>query len=190
MSYRKFSIIILLAVVLALALAACQKPPVYERTSAAVYKAGNAVPPIDENVILTVSGAIRTKNQDDALVLDLTSLERFGIAQYTVEDPWLKRNVTYAGVLMSDLMDAIGVASSAREAHMVALNDYEVVVTVEQLKKWPVLLATRADGQTISIEDGGPSRIIFPNHAFPELTQNRFTYEPLWIWNLKTVEFR
>ena len=65
-------------------------------------------------------------------------------------------------------------------------DDYAVDVPLEDIKKWPVMLATRSDGKYMSIENSGPTKIVFPYHAYPEIDED--IYKVLTIWNLRDVE--
>ena len=134
---------------------------------------------------MTLSGDIVVTNVGDTLQLDMPILEGLGLVQYTVDDPWLNATNTYTGILMTDLSKYIGASASAKTIHMVALDDYAVDVTFEDIKKWPTLLATRTNGAYMDIESSGPTRIIFPNHSY---SVDPVIFNDSWIWNLKTME--
>jgi hypothetical protein len=89
---------------------------------------------------------------------------------------------------MSDLIKFAGVSDSATNIHMVALDDFVADVSIADIKKWPVLLATRTDGEHMSVENAGPTRIIFPINAYPEIDKE--LYKDLFIWNIKTMEIQ
>jgi hypothetical protein len=173
---------------LIVALAACnsQAAPVYEEVAPASISLGEPIPSPDGEVILTISGDITAKNAGDTLQFDLATLEKLGLVKYTVHDPWLKTPVTYTGVLMSDLSKFVGAADSASGMHIIALDDYQVDIPFSEIEKWPILLATRMNGEYMPIENSGPTRIIFPYHAYPEIDSVK--YDNLWIWNIESME--
>jgi hypothetical protein len=173
-----------------LVLAACstQAPLTYEVVTPASLSPGTPIPPPTADPVLTISGNFSNKNSGDTLVLDLPTIEKLGTVRYAVTDPFENKKITYTGVLMSDLLNAIGAAPNATTIHMVALDDFIAEIKVADLKRWPVLLATRADGELMSVEKGGPTRIIFPYDTHPDI--DRVSYRDLWIWNIKTMELR
>ena len=89
---------------------------------------------------------------------------------------------------MSHLLRYASVSDTATSVHMVALDDYSVYVSVEDINKWPVMLATRTNGEYMDVENSGPTRIVFPFHANPEIDED--TYKVLMIWNLRDIQIR
>ncbi|MCB0037787.1 MAG: hypothetical protein KDE51_27330, partial [Anaerolineales bacterium] len=70
------------------------------------------------------------------------------------------------------------VSESAATLHTIALNDYAVDIPVEDTEMYPVLLATKIDGERMPVERFGPTRIIYPYHAYDlDIT----IYNPRWI---------
>jgi hypothetical protein len=173
---------------LIMALAACSGPaaPVYEEVTPASLSPGDPIPAPTEEVILTVYGDFAAKNAGDTLQFDMPTLERLGLVKYTVHDTWLKTRVTYTGVLMSELSKFMGVGDSASSAHTTALDDYQVDIPFTEIEKLRILLATRMAGGYMSIENSGPTRIIFPYHAYPEI--DSIKYDDLWVWNIRSME--
>ena len=80
------------------------------------------------------------------------------------------------------------ISDSATTVHMVALDDYAIDLSIEDINRWPILVATQKNGNYMSIENSGPSQIVFPYHAFPEIDEA--TYKVLTIWNLRDMEVR
>ncbi|MGL4649506.1 MAG: molybdopterin-binding protein, partial [Caldilineaceae bacterium] len=60
-------------------------------------------------------------------------------------------------------------------------NDYSVQIPVAEVYALPVLIATRADGQRMTIEHYGPLRIVYP---FGLLPLQQAVHEPRSIWQL------
>lgn len=177
--------------VMVLVLAACGSKPAasaYTVVSAASLKAGEAIPAPTGDTVLTVSGAISVKNDGDNLLLDMATLEKFGLVKYEVSDPWLNAKNTYTGVLMSDFLKFVGASSSATTVSLTALDDYQVDIAIADIQKWPILLATQNNGAYMTIDNNGPTRIIFPYDTYSDIDQ--VAYKDLWVWNIKTVEIR
>ena len=152
---------IVLALFLALSCGGASEPG-YEPVAPASIGLTEAIPSPSQEIVLTISGRVAAKNTSDALNLDIATLEKLGLVKYTVHDPWLKQTITYSGVLMSDQLEYAGTFHAARSVHMVALDDYQVDIPIADINKWPILLATRANGEYLSVDNYGPTRIIHP----------------------------
>lgn len=179
----------LLAVMLAIAACGSSSPQAsYETVVPASISPGSDIPSPSEGVIITMKGDISAKNVGDTLQLDMPTLEELGLVKYTVNDPWLNATNTYTGVLMSDLIKYLGPSDSATQFRFTALDDYQVDIDFETVEKWPILLATRNNGNYMDIENSGPTRIIWPYDDYPEIDQ--VALKDSWIWNIKQVEVR
>lgn len=135
--------------------------PDYLQVVPASFSPGGAIPAPTQDVILTVSGDISVTNAGDTTQFDMPTLESLGLVEYTVDDPWLNATNTYTGILMSDLRKYLGASESSLVMHIVALDDYGVDISVEDMEKWPILLATRINGEYMDVENSGPTRFIF-----------------------------
>ena len=169
-------------------LGACvgQTTPTYETVAPAAISPGADIPtPVDETVLI-LTGAIAVKNEGDQLSFDMPTLEKVGLVKYTVADPWLNTEVTYTGVLLSDLLKVAQATETVSAVHVVALDDYAADIPISEIQEWPVLLATQADGQYIAIEHNGPTRIIFPYDSHPNITNAR----NMSVWNVKSLEIK
>lgn len=175
---------------IALFLTACasQSKTIYETVTPASLKPGDAIPTPTGAVILTVTGDISAKNNGDVLELDMATLEKFGVVKYDIDDPWLKTKVNYSGVLLSDFLKIIGASSSADNIHIIALDGYAVDITITEAEKWPILIATQSNGEYMTIEENGPTRIIFPLGHYPEI--DVILYQDLFIWSIESIEVK
>jgi len=138
-------------------------------------------------VVLSLSGKIGLTNAAGRLDLDMDTLEQLGLIEFAVDDPYLKRSVTYQGVLLKRLLEVARVPQDATTLHTLALNDYATDVPIEPLKPWPVMLATKRDGQRMPVSDKGPIEIVFPYNSFQI---DPTTYDPMWVWQLRSIEVR
>lgn len=192
------------AALLVVPLAGCgsSSGPAYETVSGGVLSAGRSVPPPTGAVILEIDGKIASRNgpgvsiadrvtssnRPGTLLLDMQTLEQVGLIRYSVDDPWLKRNVSYTGVLVSDLVALLQPAPTATTLHFVALDDYEVDIALADVERWPIMIATRLDGTRMAVANGGPSRIAFPYGLVSGIDE--LMHKDLWIWNIKTLTVR
>jgi hypothetical protein len=138
--------------------------------------------------VLKLDGNIGTTNDGNTLLLDIPTLERLGLIRYSVDDPWLKREIAYTGVQLSELVRVARPPADATSMHMVALDDYQVDISIADAKRWPIMLATELDGKRMRVSNGGPTRIVFPYGLSSGLDELK--YKDLWIWNLESITFR
>jgi hypothetical protein len=191
---RPFALAVLAATLGITALASCgseapeqaAKPPTVDSqdVSEGSFGAGDAIPLPKGERVLSISGLISNLNDDDETTLDVATLEKMSMVKLRVFEPFEKKEMVFEGVLMSELMKIVGADSSATEVHFTALDDYKIDLPMSALKKADVLLATKADGDYMSIVDGGPTRIVFP----PDSNMARNT--DMWIWNVDTMVVR
>ena len=132
------------------------------------------------DVVVTVMRA-----GEKPLTLDLRTIEQLREVSYRVRDPYAKREITYSGVLFSDLLEHLGSKALPAKIRLSAWDDYAVTITLADARRWPVMLATRMDGKRMALRDGGPTRIVFPYHAF---TIDPTRYNDQWIWSIKQIE--
>jgi hypothetical protein len=153
--------------------------------SPATLKPGQAVPKPAQQPVLTITGKISAANKGRALVFDQRTLERLGVVQVRLYEPWAKKTLEFRGVWLKDLLAVAALHPDAARLHMTALDDYQVDLTMAEVRAGGILVGTQAgDGSSIPIDKGGPARILFldgvPAGANPDQ----------WIWSLKTIEVR
>jgi hypothetical protein len=171
-----------------LILSACApaaKPVTYQVVSPGTLKAGSAIPAPTGPVVLTMEGKISQKNDGETLKFDMATLESIGVIQYKVDDPFAKKNILYSGVLLSELLKVAGADKSSDTLTLWALDDYSTDMKVVSSEKWPVMIATKADGVYIPIDQKGPLISVFPFNDFPEI--DHLTYDNEWLWALAKI---
>jgi hypothetical protein len=186
--------LVVVALVAALAVAACggkeEKAPQAAAPSASspqvvddgTLAAGEKISPPKGEVVLTVTGDIGAANKGKTLVLDVASLEQMRQVRLETAEPFLKRRVTFEGVLLADLLTVAGVPDSANMVSLTALDDYKVDFKVADVRSSQMLLATKADGKHMPIDRSGPIRIVFPDAS--SLGRN----PDLWIWSVSEMK--
>lgn len=167
------------------AVVATAKPTGYTVVTPATIKPGDPVPAPTGRVVLTLKGVTNT-NVGNTLQFDLPTLEKLGTVEYSVFDRQaLGRDVTFSGPLVRTVLAVAGAHGSTM--HTVALNDYAVDIPTGDTTTFPVLLATRADGQAMSVAHYGPTRFIYPTKGYH---LDKTVYDPRWIWQLSVIEMR
>lgn len=191
MSFSKV-IFAMILVAFALLLGACSPTeadptPAYRIVSERSLTAGEDIPAPSSEVVLTVTGKIGTSNVDETIQMDIATIEALGQVDYTVNDPFETVETTFRGVLMSDLLDLWQVAEDATTLHIVALNDYAIDVPIEDLRRYPVILALQANGDYMPVSTRGPAMLVYP---YGEYEFDTAVYNDYWIWQIKSVDVR
>ena len=144
--------------------------------------AGEKISAPKGEVVLTVTGDNGTANKGSKLELDVASLEKMRQVRVEAAEPFLKRRVTFEGVLLSDLLAVAGAPDSASKVSLTALDDYKVDFKVADVRSSQMLLATKADGKHMPVDRSGPIRIMFPDSS--SLGRN----PDLWTWSVSSMK--
>jgi hypothetical protein len=134
-------------------------------------------------VVLEVTGNIRSTNGDRVARFDRQMLEALGTSKLKTSSAWTVGKPEFEGVLARDLLDLVGAEGTSVTAS--ALNDYVVTLPLEELRRYPVVLALRMDGEYLKIKDKGPIWIVYPRDQHKEL-QDSLT-DKRWIWQLYNI---
>lgn len=161
--------------------------PIYKTITEPRLSPGNTVPVPTGPVILSISGKIGLTNVGDRLDFDLATLEQIGLIEYQVDDPDMKYTVTHTGVLLEQVLKVAQISPDAKELFTTALDDYKIAIPIDVTTRWPVMIATLRDGQRIPANERGPIEIVFPNKHF---SIDPLLYDPMWVWQLRTMEVR
>jgi hypothetical protein len=152
---------------------------------AATLRPGQAVPVPAGSPLITVTGNIGSAaNQGDLVALDRRTLARLSQVQLTTYEPWVKKDLSFRGVWLADVLALSGAAPTAG-VRVTALDDYAVDFTAAEIRDGGILLATSdGAGAEIPIEDGGPTRIVFRRGLQAGANADQ------WIWSLRSIEVR
>ena len=112
-------------------------------------------------------------------------LEAMGAREMTTVTPWRSEPATFQGVLLRDVLEANGL-SDADAIRVVAENDYSVVIPSNVWRDWPILLATRVNGEPHSRRKRGPIQFVFPMSDDPALGRGSFVNN--WVWMAARIE--
>jgi hypothetical protein len=137
-------------------------------------------------VVLTVTGAIARTNGDGTADFDMAMLEAIGTARLATSTSWTDGVSEFEGVPMAALLDAVGAAGTVAVA--TALDGYTVELPIDELRAHPVLLATRMNGERLSVRERGPLWVVYPRDQVPEFQDIR--HDAKWIWQLRRLEIR
>lgn len=135
-------------------------------------------------VILEVSSATSAPNSGPIAQFDLALLDALPQRETVTSTPWYDGPQTFSGPLLSDLLDTLSVQGTTVRA--VAINDYAVDIPVSDLLDYPVILASRHNGNLMSVRDKGPLFVVFPFDEVPSL--NNEVYYARSAWQVRRIE--
>jgi hypothetical protein len=114
----------------------------------------------------------------------MAMLDALRQATVTTNTPWYDGPKSFSGPLGLALLDAVG--ASGTMLKVTALNDYVTEIPVSDIRDYRVVLATRIDGNEMSVREKGPIFVIYPFDAHTEL--NNETYYGRSAWQVKSIE--
>jgi hypothetical protein len=135
---------------------------------------------------LTVSGNIAGAGAQQVVRLDRAMLEEIGTTKLKTSTAWTTGEAEFEGVLVRDLLDALGAEGTLVVA--TAVNDYVVSIPLRELYDYPVLLALKMNGEYLELKDKGPIWIVYPRDQFSELRNSMV--DKKWVWQLSELEVR
>ena len=116
--------------------------------------------------------------------LSFSELEQLPTYQVTTTTFWPEDDGSYAGPLLADLLKQGGLEQSSA-IRVRARDGFSQVIPRQDWERWPMLLATRRDGQVMSTRNKGPYRIIYPRNLSPELAEP--IYRLRWVWLVQSI---
>ena len=137
-------------------------------------------------VILSVTGKVPGGNAPDGAHFDLAMLEKLPRQTFSTKTPWFAQPRRFTGVLLRDLLAAVG--SGPAKLGAVALNDYRVEIPEEDVARGGAMLAYLVDDKPMSVREKGPLVIIYPFDDRPEL-RSAVHYSRA-IWQLRSLDIR
>jgi hypothetical protein len=150
---------------------------------------------VDGPVVLTVAGAVNHANRgpvdpftdgffnsgqiafDKAAAFDIADLETLGLKRIEVRYPDWPKGFVFEGPLLGDVLAKAGATGSV--VRVQALDGYEAQISMEDVRKYPIVLAIKRDGRFLGIGDRGPAWVVFPREDFPELKAQD---DSKWVW--------
>jgi hypothetical protein len=105
-------------------------------------------------------------------------LEGLGMVSFETSTPWYSAPVTFEGVPLAKLMDAVG--AKGEKLIAVALNDYNTEIPLEDFTKYRVILAIKRNGEYMPVRDKGPLFIVYDYDSNPDLKSQKFYSRSAW----------
>lgn len=135
-------------------------------------------------VILTLRGALTHANADGAAEFDLAMLDALQQRNTTTATPWHEGVQNFSGPQIAAILAAAGAQGS--ELRIIAVNDYAATMPWQDTRTFPVILASRRNGETMSVRDTGPLFVIYPFDELPDLRDE--VYFSRSVWQVRSIE--
>lgn len=135
------------------------------------------------DVLLTVSGAIDVTNVGETAQFDIDMLREMETTSFTTSTPWTDGPVTFTGVALKDLVDALDITAGTLAA--TAVNDYAVDIPISDAVEDGPIVAYLRNGETMSVRNKGPLWIVYPYDAREDY-QSEVIYSRS-IWQLDRI---
>jgi len=124
---------------------------------------------------VTVSDNGGTTNWE---IEDLDAFEQVVLLTATT---WSEEPIRFSGPLVRDVLKASGITNPSSILRATAYNGYHVDIPVAEFQEHDVVLASRANGELIPLEDRGPYRFVYD---FSKVGAKKDSY---WIWMLEKM---
>lgn len=135
-----------------------------------------------DTIILSVKGAI----EEEAAEFTRPDLEALEQVELHTGTSVTHGQQVFRGFLLRDLLERLG--AKGEEIVARALNDYEIVIPMSDVRDYDVIGALSMDGEPLSPRDKGPIWIVYPRDQHEELEDIRFDMR--WVWQLHELEVR
>lgn len=134
-------------------------------------------------VVFTVLS--QSDNVEMEVGFSLEELDALPQVEVVTANEFIDGKASFTGPLARVVLKLTG-DTNAEEVKLVAANEYNIVVPVEDFRDYDVILATRQDGELFSRRDKGPIWMIYPMSSHSELRDS--TYNARLIWQLVRME--
>ena len=128
-----------------------------------------------------------TPSLTDTIELSLEELDALDQIEFTTTTIWTDGDTAFSGVSLKALLAHLDAEGTSVE--MVALNDYAVTMPIADLEDEAPIVATRMNGETMSVRDKGPYWVVFPYDSDPKYSTETNYSRSIWQLNrLKVVD--
>ena len=136
--------------------------------------------------ILSIGGNVQKRAGADTLDFDLVALAKLPQHSFVTRTPWYAQPRKFTGVLLKDLLAAVG--GSGHTLRATALNDYRVEIPAEDWLQHGAMLAYLLDDKPMPVREKGPLVIVYP---FDDKREVRTAvHYSRAIWQLRSLELR
>lgn len=137
-------------------------------------------------VVLTVSGNIGVTNSEQGAHFDQKMLDALGLTEVRTTTAWTDGAQVFEGVLLRSVLERVGATGTTITG--IALNDYVAPIPVEDATLYNVILASKMNGEALTVRDRGPLFVVYPRDDHPELQEPH--RNDRWVWQLRELNVR
>lgn len=94
------------------------------------------------------------------VALNLSELDALDQSEFATSTIWTDGLIRFSGVAVGKILDHVGMTGTT--LRLTALNDYSIEMPVAELGVRTPIVATRMDGETMSVRDKGPYWVVYP----------------------------
>jgi len=142
-----------------------------------------ALPTPKGEPILWVSGNISQTNSPQGAEFDESMLLAVEHGAIHTNNHVVSEVVEYKGPKLASLLEYVG--ANGKQVQVIAWDDYVVTISLEDIMKYGILLATHEAGVRMTIDDKGPLFVVFPFTQHAQL-RNDFYYS-LSVWQVREI---
>jgi len=148
----------------------------------AVFALGIPVAAIAQDILSVIKADGTT-----AKTYSLEQLDALDQTAYVTKNPFIDGTSEFSGPLARVVLaDAGQDMPKGAQLRVVAINDYKIDVPVSEILDFDVMLATRRDGETMSLREKGPIWIMYPISDNAELEDEAINSR--LVWQLKSIQ--
>lgn len=132
-------------------------------------------------VILTISGEIQTRNTDEGAEFDLDMLRALPATEISTTTIWTEGEQAFVGVELAALAALVGFEGTTLKAS--AVNDYSVDIPMSDAVAGRAMIAYERNGSTMPLRDKGPLWVVFPFDSDTEFQRESIYARSIWQLN-------
>lgn len=100
---------------------------------------------------------------EEPLTMGLQALDTLPQHSFQTTTQWTEGTINFSGPALKDVLGVVQAGSSTDEViHLIAANQYEVILDLDLVEADVPIIATRLNGKTFGIRDKGPLWVVFP----------------------------
>ena len=121
---------------------------------------------------------------------DLQELDALEQTTYLTQNAFIDGQAEFTGPQISVILEGSGIEIPQDGSFQIAaVNDYAVDIPYSDVVDYGIILATRMNGEEMSIREKGPLWLMYPISDFSELSDSLYSSRLVWQVNrLKLVE--
>lgn len=128
--------------------------------------------------VLTVAGA-PSSGESMSIEYSMDDLDKLDQVELTTTNEFVDSETQFSGPLVRDLVEGFTVTDDTTLT-LRAINNYEVSMPIADVLKYDVIVATKRDGNQMSVRENGPLWIIYPMSDNPELQNSLYMSRLVW----------